>query len=97
MSRLHLVLAAPCAGRVTVEDLDGRRHDVSLLAYEGPPPHPGDWLVVHSGFALAPAEAGDAEAARSELRAVTGLALAPGRPDGEDQLGSGERNGKEER
>jgi len=53
-----------------VRDLEGREQTVSLLAYDGPPPKVGDWLVAHSGFALAPADAQEAEAVLSELRAL---------------------------
>ena len=56
MSRYHRVLSHPDAGRVAVADLDGTHHVVSLLAYEGPDATPGDWVVVHSGFALGPAD-----------------------------------------
>lgn len=66
MSRLHLVGAEPADGRVTVQDLDGASHTVSLLAYDGPPLHAGDWVVAHSGFALSRADAEDVAAARAE-------------------------------
>ncbi|HUC36247.1 MAG TPA: hypothetical protein VMR97_03905 [Acidimicrobiales bacterium] len=70
MSRLHVVVGPAEDGRVEVDDLDGRRLTVSLLAYEGSPPEVGDWLVAQSGFALAPADPSEAEAALSELRAL---------------------------
>lgn len=70
MSRLHRVVHCPDSSRVVACDLDGREHLVSLLAYEGPPPEVGQWIVVHSGFALAPADPSDARAALSELRAL---------------------------
>jgi hydrogenase maturation factor len=65
LSRLHLAVGPPEDGHIEVQDLDGRRHAVSLLAYDGPPLRRGDWLVVHSGFALARAERRDALAATS--------------------------------
>jgi hydrogenase maturation factor len=76
MSRLHRVLTGPDSGRLEVEDADGTRHRVSLLAYDGPAPEPGGWVVVHSGYALGPVEAAEADAVWAELRA------------GSDQLGS---------
>ena len=70
MSRLHQVVGLSESVRATVRDLDGREHTVSLLAYDGPRPKVGDWLVAQSGFALAPADAAEAEAALSELQAL---------------------------
>jgi len=71
VSRLHRVVAAPVSGWIEVDDVDGGRHRVSLLAYDGPPPAPGDWVVVHSGYALGPAEAAEAEAVMAELGSST--------------------------
>lgn len=70
MSRLHQVRSVTGRGKVLAEDLDGRRHEVSLLALEpvGPDPVPGDWLVVLSGYAIDRAEAHEAEMARAELK-----------------------------
>ena len=48
----------------------GRERDVSMLAYDGPPPQVGDWVVVHSGYALAPAVAEEAEAVLLEFQAL---------------------------
>ncbi len=70
MSRFHRVVGTAVGARVAVRDLEGREQTVSLLAYDGPPPKVGDWLVAHSGFALAPADAQEAEAVLSELRAL---------------------------
>jgi len=52
MSRLHQVLRLTGVGVAEVEDVDGARHVVSLLALDGPTPAPGEWLTVHSGYAL---------------------------------------------
>jgi len=71
MSRFHKVVEATDSTRISVCDLDGGVHMVSLIAYEGPPVEVGDWIVVHSGFALARAEPAEAEAAISELAALT--------------------------
>jgi hydrogenase maturation factor len=42
---------------------------VSLLAFEGPQPQVGDWLVVHSGYALRRVDSEQAAAIVNELRA----------------------------
>jgi hydrogenase maturation factor len=66
VSRLHQVLAAgPPGGHSVMSDLDGREHHVSLLAYEGPPLEAGDWVTVHSGYALALVAREEAEAVRA--------------------------------
>lgn len=69
MSRLHRVIGSAGPGRVEVEDLDGHRHDVVLLSLDGPLPGPGEWLVVHSGYAIDRVDATEAEAVAVELRA----------------------------
>ena len=63
LSRLHQVRSVCGPGKVLVEDMDGRPHEVSLLALEPPDPEPGpgDWLVVHSGYAIDRADAREAE------------------------------------
>jgi hydrogenase maturation factor len=77
MSRLHRVLGLVDQGAVDVEDLDGTHHRVSLLVLDGTPPAPGDWLVVHAGFAIDRADADDAENVHRELRRVRDLADDP--------------------
>ncbi|MGA2037179.1 MAG: HypC/HybG/HupF family hydrogenase formation chaperone [Acidimicrobiales bacterium] len=72
MSRFHRVVGISVDARVTVRDLDGREQTVSLIAYEGPTPEIGDWLVAHSGFALVPADPAEAHAALSELQVLGG-------------------------
>ena len=69
LSRLHRVRSVTGPGRVTVEDMNGRRHEVSLLALEPrePDPVPGDWLVVHSGYAIDRAQAAEAAMVLVEL------------------------------
>jgi len=66
---LHQVRSVSGPGKVLVEDMDGRRHEVSLLALEPPEPEPGpgDWLVVHSGYAIDRADAREAETVLSEI------------------------------
>lgn len=74
MSRLHHVVRSEGPGVVEVEDLDGVRHLVSLLALDGPPPVPGDWLCVHSGYAIDRVDLAEAEAVRAEVgRAASGF------------------------
>ena len=68
VSRLHRVLRSVDDGAVEVEDVNGTVHHVSLLALDGPPPAPGEWLVVHSGYALDRVDADEAEAVAAELR-----------------------------
>jgi hydrogenase maturation factor len=73
MSRLHRVRRVAGPGYVEVEDLDGSVHVVSLLALDGPPPEPGEWLVVHSGYVIDRADAGEAEAVAAEIAPGTNL------------------------
>jgi hydrogenase expression/formation protein HypC len=72
MSRLHRVLRDDGGGAVEVEDLDGTVHRVSLLALDGPPPTPGEWLVVHSGYAIDRVDQSEAEAVAAETRSAHG-------------------------
>ncbi len=69
LSRLHQVRSVSGPGKVVVEDIDGRQHEVSLLALDPPDPEPGpgDWLVVHSGYAIDRADAQEAETALDEI------------------------------
>lgn len=67
LSRLHRVVATPAPGVVEVEDVHGRRRRVSLLALDGPVPDPGEWLVIHSGYAIDRVDADEAEAVAAEL------------------------------
>jgi hydrogenase expression/formation protein HypC len=53
-----------------VADVDGAVHRVSLLALDGPVPGPGEWLIVHSGYAIDRVDAADAEAIVAELGAA---------------------------
>jgi len=80
MSRLHRVVSTADDATVIAADIDGSTHRLSLLAYEGDPPRPGDWVVAHSGYALDPADRAEAEAVLAEYRAgiATGLDDTPG-------------------
>jgi len=71
VSRLHRVVTAPDSGWIEVDDTDGVRRRVSLLAYDGPTPIPGQWVVVHSGYALGPVDPAEADAVMAELRSST--------------------------
>jgi len=83
MSRLHRVLREAGPGAVEVESVDGTVHRVSLLALDGPDPTPGEWLVVHSGYAIDRVDAVDAEAVASELRlSAASTARSTGRGEG---------------
>jgi hydrogenase expression/formation protein HypC len=68
VSRLHQVLSVPAPGLLDVEDVDGAVHRVSLLTLDGPIPRPGDWLIVHSGYAIERVDRAGAEAVVAELR-----------------------------
>jgi hydrogenase expression/formation protein HypC len=67
-SRLHRVVASDGPGAVLVDDLDGRRHRVSLLALDPPEPTTGEWLVVHSGYAIGRVDADEAASVVAEIR-----------------------------
>ena len=67
-SRLHKVLRSEEPGVVDVEDVDGTVHRVSLLALEGPTPVVGEWLVVHSGYAIDRVDGDAAEVVAEEIR-----------------------------
>jgi len=71
-SRMHRVLGRAGDGTVLVEDLDGNQHRVSLLALDSPAPEPGDWLVVHSGYAIDRIDTSEAESVVAEIRAAEG-------------------------
>lgn len=66
-SRFQRVIATDGRAAVITEDSAGRRARVSLLALDGPPPGPGDWLVVHSGYAVGRARE-EAAAVIEEIR-----------------------------
>lgn len=61
MSRLHRVIDVGKKGRLTVIDLEGREHVVSLLALDGETPTVGEWLVVHSGYVIDRVDANEAQ------------------------------------
>lgn len=70
-------MCVSCLGRVIdsdgpravlVENIDGLTTRASLLALDGTPPQPGEWVVVHSGYVIDRIDAGDAERAVAEIR-----------------------------
>lgn len=67
VSALHRVVEAD-GDSVMAEDVDGNRHRISLLALDGAPPRPGEWLVVHSGYAIERMTDDQAGAVITELR-----------------------------
>ncbi|MGO8873520.1 MAG: HypC/HybG/HupF family hydrogenase formation chaperone [Acidimicrobiales bacterium] len=69
-SRLHRVVSDAGPAGLLVEDVDGHRHQVSLLALDGPTPRAGDWLIVHSGYAIDRVDRVEAESVAAELRAA---------------------------
>jgi hydrogenase maturation factor len=78
ISRLHRVLGLVSPGVVEVEDIQGGRRRVSLLALDGAPPEAGEWLVVHSGYAIDRVDANEAEAVAAELhRGLSSVSAEP--------------------
>jgi len=67
-SRLHRVVRVVDDGAVDVEDLERTVHRVSLLALDGPTPVEGEWIVVHSGYAIDRVSSEDAEVVAEEVR-----------------------------
>jgi hydrogenase maturation factor len=67
IAQLRRVVEAMSEDSVSVEDEEGRRSVVSLLAYSGEPPCAGTWLVVHSGLALGAVPAAEADATISDV------------------------------
>ena len=78
MSRLHRVVTVHDDEHVGVVDLEGREFVASLLVLDGDVPNVGDWLVVHSGYALELVDAFEAESIAHEIAAAHPLA-----PEGE--------------
>lgn len=77
VSRFHRVVARAGDRSVLVADSRGTTHCVSLLALDGPPPEPGDWLVVHSGYALERLDPDAAEQLDRDMPHVGGAGARP--------------------
>ncbi|MGB9111176.1 MAG: HypC/HybG/HupF family hydrogenase formation chaperone [Acidimicrobiales bacterium] len=73
-SRYFRVVEAVNDTAVVGEDVDGRRHRLSLIAYDGPPIQPGGYVVAHAGYALAPVVSEEATRTFDELRGFDGAA-----------------------
>ena len=74
LSRVRQVVACDGDGDAVVEGVGGRLERVSLLALDGPPPQPGEWLIVHSGYAVSRVDEDTARAALADLEVVQGAA-----------------------
>lgn len=72
LSQLYQVIAVADRARVHAKDAYGRESFVSLLAYDGPPPAVGTWLLVHSGYALAPLPEEEAATVRAAVEVARG-------------------------
>ncbi|MGD0691331.1 MAG: HypC/HybG/HupF family hydrogenase formation chaperone [Acidimicrobiales bacterium] len=68
VSCLGNVLECDGPKRVLVEHVNGLVTRASLLALDGPPPEPGDWVVVHSGYVIDRIDAADGERAAADIR-----------------------------
>ena len=68
VSCLGNVLESDGPKRVLVEHVNGLITRASLLAFDGPSPEPGDWVVVHSGYVIDRLEAADALRSVKEIR-----------------------------
>ena len=67
-SRLHKVVEIIDDDTVLVVDMDGTSFVSSLLALDGPKPVVGEWLVVHSGYAIDRVDDADAESVAMQIR-----------------------------
>ena len=70
-------LLAGYGGHLALVDVEGARRKVNIGMLEGDPPEPGQWVLIHMGFAV---ERVSAEAAEEAMR---GLELM-GRPRDRD-------------
>jgi hydrogenase maturation factor len=68
MSRLYRVVRSDGGKTVDVEDVEGSCMRASLLALDGDPPSPGDWVVVHSGYVIDRADSDEAQYVAVMLR-----------------------------
>ena len=68
VSCLGHVLECDGPKRVLVEHVNGLITRASLLALDGPPPDPGEWVVVHSGYVIDRLATADALRAVAEIR-----------------------------
>jgi hydrogenase maturation factor len=79
VSRLHRVLTSVDTGVVEVEDLTGVVSRASLLALDGAPAMPGDWVVVHSGYVVDRVDPVTAKEIADEVREALASSSTPTR------------------
>ncbi len=79
----QVIAVDPVRSDVASVDLGGKARDIGLGLLDGAPPEPGDWIMVHMGFALS--RMTEAEA-RDGLEVLT--ALGQGFDDGDFGNGS---------
>jgi hydrogenase maturation factor len=68
VSCLGRVLGSDGPKTVLIENINGLVTRASLLALDGLPPQPDDWVVVHSGYVIDRVDADDAVRAVAEIR-----------------------------
>lgn len=73
MSRLYRVRQVLDAKVLEVEDTEGTLSRASLLAFDGAPPSPGEWVIAHSGYVLERVDQGEGDEVAAQIR--EGLAL----------------------
>lgn len=54
--------------QLALVEVEGARRRVNIGLLEGDPPRPGEWVVIHMGFAVERVDAEGAERAREGLR-----------------------------
>ncbi|MGA8295520.1 MAG: hypothetical protein WB770_00585 [Acidimicrobiales bacterium] len=69
-SRFFRVLRSAGEDVVVAQDVDGREHRLSLLAFEEPAPLAGTWVIAHAGYALASSPADQVQLALDELQRI---------------------------
>ncbi|WP_039799237.1 HypC/HybG/HupF family hydrogenase formation chaperone [Nocardia araoensis] len=64
------VLAIPDGyhGQIALVDVSGEQRKVNIGLLEDDPARPGDWVIIHMGFAVEKTDAAGAEAALHGLR-----------------------------
>ena len=73
MSRLYRVRQVLDAKALEVEDTEGTLSRASLLAFDGAPPSPGEWVIAHSGYVLERVDHDEGDQVAAQIR--EGLAL----------------------
>ena len=73
MSRLYRVRQVLDDKALEVEDTEGTLSRASLLAFDGAPPSPGEWVIAHSGYVLERVDQDEGDQVAAQIR--EGLAL----------------------